>query len=161
MWNLWWIFIGSVVIFVALLVLCIVTKGFWFKVKREKSVYNSRLNDGWGGYEWQIVEEEEECAALTVILVITVVLSIILLPICILVPPSYNSDVERLITEREAIVSMYDDRELFDSLSVTEKVVKYNERVADIKSRASIYGNWSGYCNSRYKDLELIVIEKS
>lgn len=158
MWNLWWIFIGSVVIFVALLVLCIVTNGFWFRVKREKTVYKPRLNDGWGGYERQIVEEEEECEALTVILVMTAIISIILLPICIFVPPTSSRDVESLINEREAIVSMYDDRELFDSLSVTEKVVRYNEKVAHIKSEVAVWGNWSGYCNSRYKDLELIVI---
>ena len=158
MWNLWWICIGLVVIFVALLVLCIVTNGFWFRVKRQTSVYNSRLNDGWGGYETQIVEEDEECEALTVILVMTAIFSIILLPICIFVPPASNRDVESLINEREAIVSMYDDRELFDSLSVTEKVVRYNEKVAHIKSEVAVYGNWSGYYNSRYKDLELIVI---
>ncbi len=160
MWNLWWIVIGFAVIFIAVTVFIIVNRGFEYRYTEICSVYDPEARDGWGGYVDKEVEKEEVSDLLVALFVIPIVASIIFLPICIFVPPSRNSDVERLINEREAIVSMYDDRELFDSLSVTEKVVRYNEQVADIKSRVAIYGNWSGYCNSRYQELELIIIEK-
>lgn len=139
MYNWWWIIIAlGVILLVGLIMGCI--KGFWTEPERR----------------W----DDPTPKASFFVSIIPAMILIILIPVCASDYVRSKHEVNELLIEKEAIISMYEDRELFDSLSVTERVVEYNNRVANIKATVKTYGKWSPYTFTDYKDLELIIIKK-
>ena len=65
-------------------------------------------------------------------------------------------EVNALIREGEVLQKLADNREDFDKLYVTERVVAYNKQVATILGSVEAKGNWSCYYFSNYDQLQYI-----
>ena len=81
---------------------------------------------------------------------------LILLLCSIFLPMDAAKEVNALIHEGEALQKLADNREDFDKLYVTERVVAYNKQVAAILGSVEAKGNWSCYYFSNYDQLQYI-----
>lgn len=92
----------------------------------------------------------------TAITVALIVAFTILLLCSIFLPMDAAKEVNALIHEGEALQKLADNREDFDKLYVTERVVAYNKQVATILGSVEAKGNWSCYYFSNYDQLQYI-----
>ena len=98
----------------------------------------------------------EDHVLFTIVTTGLIVIFIILLLCSIFLPMDAAGEVNALIREGEALQKLADNREDFDKLYVTERVVAYNKQVAAILGSVEAKGNWSCYYFSNYDQLQYI-----
>ena len=71
---------------------------------------------------------------------------------------SATGTVNELIMERDLLVKLLEVADGVDRVAITERVMKYNHRVTEIISKVNTLGNWSPYTFTDYEQLTFIEI---
>lgn len=87
----------------------------------------------------------------------TITLLVFFLMICIAGTITATHEINRLLCEYDTLHQLANSQQDFDKIAITQRIVDYNARVAEITASLQTYGSWSRYIGTNADALQYIV----